>query len=69
MFVSDQILLQFNPDQDMVVETDFSGYVVGESLMQYNNDGFLRPCTFFLRKNLPAECNYEIYDKKLLVII
>jgi hypothetical protein len=29
----------------------------------------LRPCAFISKKNLPAECNYPIYDKELLAII
>jgi hypothetical protein len=37
--------------------------------MQYDNDGLLRPCAFFSKKNSPAECNYEIYDKEMLAIV
>ena len=29
----------------------------------------MRPYAFFLKKNSPAECNYEIYDKEMLAII
>jgi hypothetical protein len=29
----------------------------------------LRPYIFFSKKNVPAEYNYEIYDKKMLAII
>jgi hypothetical protein len=29
----------------------------------------LQPYAYFLKKNLPAECNYEIYNKELLAII
>jgi hypothetical protein len=36
---------------------------------QVNEQGVLRPCAFFLKKNSPAECNYEIYDKEMLAII
>jgi len=28
-----------------------------------------RPCAYYSKKNAPAECNYEIYDKEMLVII
>jgi hypothetical protein len=29
----------------------------------------IRPCAFFSKKNSPAKCNYEIYDKEILAII
>jgi hypothetical protein len=38
-------------------------------MSQYNDDGVLRPVIYISKKNTPAECNYEIYDKKLLAII
>ena len=37
--------------------------------MQYDEEGLLRPCAFFLKKNSPAECNYNIYNKEILAII
>ena len=69
MFVSAPILLQFNSDCETVVEVNSSGYIVGGLLMQYNWNGILHPYAFFLKKNDPAECNYKIYDKELLVIV
>jgi hypothetical protein len=32
-------------------------------------EGVLHPVAFFSKKLLPAECNYEIYDKELLAIV
>ncbi|KAL1952626.1 hypothetical protein VTO42DRAFT_4596 [Malbranchea cinnamomea] len=32
-------------------------------------EGVLHPCAYFSQKNSPAECNYEIHDKELLVIV
>ena len=29
----------------------------------------LRPCAFYSQRNIPAESNYEIYDKELLAIV
>jgi hypothetical protein len=48
---------------------DASTWATGGTLSQYNNNGVLRPCAYFLKKNSPAEYNYEIYDKELLIII
>ena len=33
------------------------------------HNGVLRPVAFFSKKMLPAECNYMIYDTKLLAIV
>ena len=69
MFTTAPILMQFNPDRETVVETDSSGWATGGVLSQYDNDGVLRPCAYFSKKNTPAECNYQIHDKELLAII
>ena len=61
--------MQFDPDRETRVEADSSGWATGGVLSQYDENGVLRPCAFFSRKNSPAECNYEIHDKELLVII
>jgi hypothetical protein len=36
-------------------------------LSQYNNEGTLQPRAFFSRKMNPAEMNYDIHDKELLL--
>ena len=69
MFTAGPILATFDPDRTTVVETDSSGYNVGGVLSQYDNEGVLRPCAYFSKRNSPAECNYEIYDKELLAVI
>jgi hypothetical protein len=69
LFTTAPILLQFDSDRETVVETDSSGWAVGGVLSQYDDNGLLRPCAYFSKKNAPAECNYEIHDKELLAII
>ena len=51
------------------METDSSGWCVGGTLLQEDNEGLLRPCAYFSKKNSPAECNYEIYDKEMLAVV
>lgn len=68
-FTTAPILMQFDPDRRTRVETDSSGWATGGVLSQYDDNGVLRPCAFFSRKNSPAECNYPIHDKELLAII
>jgi hypothetical protein len=68
-FISDPILATFDPDRETVVEADASSWATGGVLSQYDDNGDLRPCAYFSKKNLPAECNYEIHDKELLAVI
>ena len=68
-FTTAPILRHFDPDLPCVVESDSSDYVSAGVLSQYDKDGILRPVAFFSKRLIPAECNYEIYDKELLAII
>jgi len=67
-FTSVPILRHFNPDLEIIVETDASDYVLVGIMSQYHN-GILHPVAFFSRKYSPAEWNYEIYDKELMAIV
>lgn len=51
------------------MESDSSDYVSAGVLSQRGEDGLIRPVAFFSKSLLPAECNYEIYDKELLAIV
>jgi RNase H-like domain found in reverse transcriptase len=67
-FTSAPILRYFDVTKAIIVKTNASDFVSVGVLSQYFN-GVLHPITFFLKKYLPIECNYEIYDKELLAII
>ena len=69
IFCTEPTLAQFDPDRTTLVETDASGWCTGGVLFQFGDDGLLRPCAYFSKKNLPAECNYEIHDKEMLAIV
>jgi hypothetical protein len=68
-FMSAPVLARFDPDRDVIVETDASNYVSAGVLSQYDDDGILHPVAYFSKKYSPAECKYEIYDKELMAII
>lgn len=68
-FVSDSILMHFDSDKKVIVETDVSDYVSAGILSQYDNNDVLRPIAYFFKKHNSAECNYEIYDKELMAIV
>lgn len=66
-FTSAPILRHFDPDLEIIVETDTSDYVSAGVMSQYHE--ILHPVAFFSKKHSPAKCNYEIYDKELMAII
>ena len=68
-FTSDVILHHYNSDLKIVVKTDTSDYVSEGILSQYDENGILHPVAYFFKKHNSAECNYEIYNKELMVII
>src|SRR5882724_11477921 len=68
-FTQAPILVHFNPDNPIVVETDASDYVITAIISQISpDDGDIHPITFYSRSMKPVELNYEIYNKELLAI-
>ena len=63
------VLRHFDQNRESYLKTDSSDYVNSDVLSQKDDDGVLHPVAFYSKNLLPAECNYEIYDKELLVII
>ena len=69
VFMSDVILRHYNSDLKIVVKTDTSDYVSEGILSQYNKNDVLHPIAYFFKKHNSVKCNYEIYNKELIVII
>ena len=69
VFITVSILLYFDSKKQIVVEIDASNHVVTGVISQYDSDESLRSVVYFFTKMSLAECNYEIYDKELLIII
>ena len=63
------VLKHFDQNWESYLKTDSSDYVNEGVLSQKNDDSVLHSVTFYSKNLLPAECNYEIYNKKLLAII
>ena len=68
MFISASILVSFDHTCTTVMKTDSSGWCIDETLLQLVNNVW-RLCVYYSKKNASAECNYEIYDKEMLIII
>jgi hypothetical protein len=69
MFTAVSILQVFDIDKLLIVETDRLDYIIAGVLSQPDNKGNFKPIIYFSTKILPAEYNYEIYNKKLLTVI
>lgn len=67
---TEPVLRNFDPALPCVVETDSSDFALGAVISQVSPlDGLNHPIAFYSRKLLPAELNYQIYDKELLAIV
>ena len=68
-FITASVLAHFNPNRKILVKADASDYISAEILSQRDKEGVLHPVAFFSKKHSPAKCNYEIYNKKLIIIV
>jgi len=68
-FTTAPILIHFDFDKEIVVETDASNIASAGILSQPGSDGLLHPIAFFSKKHTPAKCNYDIYDKELMAVV
>ncbi len=63
------VLRHFDSKRQTILEINASDYVKDWILSQYDDEKVLHSVTFYSKSMIFAECNYHIYDKKLLVII
>ncbi len=63
------ILRHFDQTRETILEINSFDYVNDEVLSQYDDEEVLHSIVFYSKNISSAECNYKIYDKKLLIII
>ena len=63
------ILCHFDQTCETILKTDSFNYINDEVFFQYDDEEVLHSIAFYNKNMFSAECNYEIYDKKLLIII
>ncbi len=63
------ILRHFDQNRETILETDSFNYVNDDILSQYDDKETLHSMIYYSKNLSFAECNYKIYDKKLLAII
>ena len=69
IFAKESILHHYNFENECQVEYDIFDRTIDDVLSQKNKDDIWRFVVYFFSKTIFAECNYEIYDKKLLNIV
>jgi hypothetical protein len=68
-FTSLPILILPDPTKSYCIECDASDYATGAILSQQDDDDEWHPVAYLSKAMLPAERNYNIYDKELLAIV
>ena len=63
------IFCHFDHFRKFIFEIDLFDYVNEKVLSQYNDEDVLHLIIFYNKNMILTKCNYEIYDKKLLIII
>ncbi len=63
------VLKHFDLIREAILKMNFLNYVNDEVLSQYDDKDILHSVIFYSKNIIFAECNYEIYDKELLIII
>jgi len=69
VFTSEIILHHYNSDYKIVIEINVSNYVFKDIFFQYDENEILHSVAYFLKKHNSVKCNYEIYDKELMIIV
>ena len=62
-------LRRYNPQGDLILQTDASGVGVGATILQTNEEGFLQPISYASRVLTKAEQNYSNIERELLGVI
>ena len=63
------IFKHYDRKRKVILKCDSSNWCLSEILSQYDDEKILHSMIFYSKKMILAKCNYEIYDKKLLIII
>ena len=68
-FATAPILVMPNMEAAFWVEIDASDFVVEAVLLQVAEDGEWQPVVSFLKAMQPAERNYDVHNKELLLVV
>ena len=63
------VFRDFNLNKQTILKPDFSNYVKDGIFSQNDNEKIFHAVVFYNKSFILVECNYHIYDKKLMIII
>jgi hypothetical protein len=66
---SEPVLMRPNYKKQFILEVDASQYALGAILYQHNELGKLQPIGYYSKTLIPAEWNYDVYDRELLAVV
>ena len=69
VFIKKSILCHFDFDKKIWIKTNAFDYVVVVILSQKNKNDILHSIAYMFKQMSFSKCNYQIYDKELLIII
>jgi len=68
-FTTAPILCYYHPERKKQIETDASNLCKVAILFQYKPDRRWHPPSYYNKRFLPAELNYDVHDKEMVVIV
>ena len=69
VFMEAPILAHFAPERAKMIETNASDLGKGGILNQLELDGKWHPLAYLSERVLPADINYDVHDKEIVVIV
>ena len=66
---TENALKRYDPNGDLILQTDASGVGIGATILQTNEEGFLQPVAYASRILSKAEQNYSQIERELLGIV
>lgn len=64
-----RVLRHLDHEEELIIKSDASNYDFAEVSSKYDDERVLHPVAYSSKKHTPAQCNYDIYDKKLMGFI
>jgi len=68
-FINATILCYYHQDRPRQIETDASDLCKAGKLSQCDTDNCWHPLAYHNKRFLPAELNYDVHDKEMVVIV
>ena len=66
---AEPVLRRPDHNKPFTMEVDASQYALGAILSQKDEQGKLRPVGYYSKTLIPAERNYDVYDRELLALV